>query len=166
MKKESRHLNIARAQFAATGLTVLDSSILAAADPTQWPSVQEEMFGRLSQKSLIASLYTSHPTAIFFEFRVSGGGYVGMARSLINIEDRIEALLGVAASSIKTFVPGSTLHAETSRIPEMKQPECDEFAEFNAEKFEQSLPRHDCHLRREGLERLARYRARQEAQAA
>jgi hypothetical protein len=166
MKKESRHLNIARYQFAATGLTVLDSSILATADPTQWPSVQQEMLERLAQKSLIASLYTSHPTAIFFEFRVSGGGYVGMTRSLVNIEDRIESLIGVKASGIKTFTPGSTLHAETSRIPEMKQQDSDEFAAFDPEAFERSLPRHDCHVRHEGIAKLARYRARQEAQAA
>lgn len=161
MPQEQTHLTLARAQFSTTGLAVLDSLLLANADPTLWPSAQQEMLGRFSQRSLIAAFYTTHPTSVFFEFRVDGGGYVGVARSLINIEARIEELTGLKASGIKTFIPGSTLHAETSRIPELRTSVNDEFLGFNADDFEKSLPRHDCHVRREGMAKLARYRALQ-----
>lgn len=163
--QQRTHLKIARAQFAATGLTVLDSALLAAADPTLWPSVQEQAFNRLSQKSLIADFFTNHPSATFFEFRVEGGGYVAVARSLVGIEGRVEALIGVRPNSISTFLPGSTLHAETSRIPELRRDKADEFDSFDPEAYERSLPTHDCHLRRVGLEKLERFQKHQTAKA-
>lgn len=157
MKKD--YLELARLQFATAGLTIMDCELLRRALPSQRASQQEARLSRTSVRELLAAMRVDYPTAKVFEATVGGTAVLGVAWTLNDIERRVEYLTGEPAKSVKEVNPGSLRHRETSRVPEFKKPVVDEFAGFDPVAFEKTIPAHDCHLRREGLAKIERYKA-------
>lgn len=150
-------IELVRLQLAASGLAVLHTDTLYAAMPALWSSRQEAKLNTVSLAEIVGTVMTEYPTATFFEFNAEGVPMLGVARTLDQIEQRLEWLTGRAAKSVKPVQPGSLTHRENTRIPELKQPVVDEFANFNQDDFIKTLPTWSCATRAEGILKLQRF---------
>ena len=150
-------IELVRLQLAASGLAVLHTDTLYAAMPALWSSRQEAMLNAVPLAEIVGAVMTEYPTATFFEFNAEGVPMLGVARTLDQIEQRLEWLTGRAAKSVKPVQPGSLTHRENTRITELKQPVVDEFAGFDLEAFIKTLPTWSCATRAEGILKLQRY---------
>lgn len=152
------HLAVARQQMTAAGLTVLDREVLYAASPSVWTSTREALLGGDSVRSMLSVLMVEFPTASFFEAKLGERAVIGLARTLLDIEKRLEWLTGQQATAVKLIAqPLSAVHQERTRVPAIKQEESDEFAGFELDEHIASMPRHQCHNRQTSLDKLERY---------
>ncbi|MFM2005058.1 MAG: hypothetical protein RLZZ09_713 [Pseudomonadota bacterium] len=144
--------------LAHTGLSVLDTSMLYEMFPSQWASSQAALLDGVNPLKLVHALKAQQPGLTFIECDLNGKRVLVAMRSLVNIEDRLEALTGHRPSAIKEVQPTTTRFLENTRIPEVKKPVEPEFPpDFDAIAFERDIPAHDCHVRRQMLARLERW---------
>ena len=162
--REKSLTRIAREQLQNGGLTILDADLLYQAEPTQWASRQEALMQAERPAKILGTLRVSHPRAICFEADIGGAATLGIARSLIDIERRVEALTGLFCKAVKEIDPGSVRHQETSRVTAIRQVEADEFDGFAPASFTRTLPRWPCANRADGLAKLERYWTRHPGQ--
>jgi len=144
--------------LAYSGLAILDTNLLYEQLPAQWPSRQSAMLDGVHPLRLVHTLKASQPSLMFIECELSGRRVLAATRSLVNIEDRVEALTGHRPSGIKEVNPTAAKFLENTRVPEVKKPIEPEFqADFDPVAFERDIPAHECHVRREMLAKLERW---------
>ena len=144
--------------LAYAGLAILDSALLYEQFPSQWAARQAALLDGVHPLTLVHALKAAQPGLIFAEFELQGRRVLAATRSLVNIEDRVEALTGHRPSGIKEVNPTTAKFLENTRIAEVKKPIKPEFPpDFDPVAFERDVPAHDCHVRREMLAKLERW---------
>lgn len=109
-------------------------------------------------RSILTALMVDFPTASFFEAKLGEKVVIGLARTLADIEQRLEWLTGLKATAVKPIAqPLSAIHQETTRVPAVTQEAPDEFANFDLDEHIASMPRHPCANRYAALDKLERY---------
>jgi hypothetical protein len=153
-----KFLNQCEESLAYMGAAVLDTTMLFEMFPSRWPSSQAALLDGVHPLKLVHALKAQQPSLKFIECDLQERRVLVAVRSLVNIEDRLEALTGHRPSAIKEVQPTTTRFIENTRVPEIKKPVEPEFpAGFDPIAFEKEIPAHECHARRQGLAKLERW---------